>query len=525
MLPTFDLAATAVAQTANLVAAHLAKVTAANDKKPGKHGLTRFHARTKPSIDLLGYANRIMKYAPCANECFLAVLIYLERMEVPERRFLSGGFAENASRKRALVAPAASRQNTPATLGSGAVLVDSYNVHRLLITGIMVAVKFHSDVFFTNLHYARVGGLPVHELNELEMEFLLSIGFDLIISVEELQFVGNQLLALENEALLSPPSSPALPRLAANSTVAAGPSAHETPRSLSLTLPPSRGPSPMGDERISSLPATRSTASDTLVADDHCKPVSYQHANAEAEVEGEPAARAATDSVSRPPPCLEPRYVSDCFTNLTRRFDVRQSLCLQKQDPLRPMDVVVFDDGHTLVRTRDSPHGATAVTGAEHSLLFRPYSRPTMASRPHRHSHTSSAAFPASFSPSSTHSSSPNTYQSPPRSPPTASRWPQHYGSAYECAPANPPSTSPRKRSKRDERRAKLAIARFPLTHQSPQQLTSPPSDSPPTAPPGDLWTRADLPFACPPPPDRSSWCRTDETCCEEDEEEDGDER
>ncbi|KAI8588649.1 cyclin-domain-containing protein [Geranomyces variabilis] len=525
MPPTFDLAATPVAKTASLVAAHLAKVTAANDKKPGKHGLTRFHARTKPSIDLLGYANRIMKYAPCANECFLAVLIYLERMEVPARRFLSGGFADNASRKRALVAPPASRQNAPATLGSGAVLVDSYNVHRLLITGIMVAVKFHSDVFFTNLHYARVGGLPVHELNELEMEFLLSNGFDLIISVEELQFVGNQLLALENEALVSPPPSPATPRsLLHAASLAVGSSPHETPKISAPTLPPSRGPSPMGDERINSVPATRSAdsrTSDDSVVDGHCKAVTYQYSNAEAEIDGVPAARSATETVPGRPPCLEPRYVSDCFTNLTRRFDVRQSLCVQKKDPLRSIDVMVTDDGHTLVRTRDSHHEAAAATAAEHSLLFRPYSRPPVSSRSHRQPYSASTALPAVFSPSSVHSSSPNTYQSPPRSPPSTSRLPQHHGSVYESLPPNLPPSSPRKCSKRDERRAKIAIARYPLAHHSPQQLTSPPSDSPPAAPPGDLWVRVDLPFAYPPPPARGSWCQIDETCCDDDEEDD----
>lgn len=51
--------------------------------------------------------------------------------------------------------------------------IDSYNIHRLLIAGVTVASKFFSDVFYTNSRYAKVGGLPQTELNQLELHFLL----------------------------------------------------------------------------------------------------------------------------------------------------------------------------------------------------------------------------------------------------------------------------------------------------------------------------------------------------------------
>lgn len=34
--------------------------------------------------------------------------------------------------------------------------IDSYNVHRLVIAGITISSKFHSDVFYTNSRYAKV---------------------------------------------------------------------------------------------------------------------------------------------------------------------------------------------------------------------------------------------------------------------------------------------------------------------------------------------------------------------------------
>ena len=35
-------------------------------------------------------------------------------------------------------------------------VIDSYNVHRLVIAGVTVASKFFSDVFYTNSRYAKV---------------------------------------------------------------------------------------------------------------------------------------------------------------------------------------------------------------------------------------------------------------------------------------------------------------------------------------------------------------------------------
>lgn len=72
--------------------------------------------------------------------------------------------------------------------------MDSYNIHRLIIAGITVSSKFFSDVFYKNSRYAKVGGLPVEELNHLELQFLLLTDFKLMISLEELQRYADLLL-------------------------------------------------------------------------------------------------------------------------------------------------------------------------------------------------------------------------------------------------------------------------------------------------------------------------------------------
>ncbi|TFK74378.1 cyclin-related 2, partial [Pluteus cervinus] len=117
-----------------------------------------FHARHVPTISLEAYLLRILKYCPTTNEVFLSLLVYFDRM---------------------------SKLSAEAT--GRTFVIDSYNIHRLVIAGVTVASKFFSDVFYTNSRYAKVGGLPLPELNQLELQFLLLNDFRLVISSEEMQ--------------------------------------------------------------------------------------------------------------------------------------------------------------------------------------------------------------------------------------------------------------------------------------------------------------------------------------------------
>lgn len=117
----FDLVHHPIKDTIFLIKGLLEKITSTNDLlRPTR--MTCFHARTIPSIDIETYLLRILKYCPCTNECFLSLLVYFDRM------------ARNGTHLR----------------------LDSYNIHRLIICGVMIASKFFSDVFYTNVRYAKV---------------------------------------------------------------------------------------------------------------------------------------------------------------------------------------------------------------------------------------------------------------------------------------------------------------------------------------------------------------------------------
>ncbi|KAK0231233.1 cyclin-domain-containing protein [Armillaria fumosa] len=150
-----------------------------------------FHARNIPTITLEAYLLRILKYCPTTNEVFLSLLVYFDRM---------------------------SKLSADATGRS--FVIDSYNIHRLVIAGVTVASKFFSDVFYTNSRYAKVGGLPLAELNQLELQFLLLNDFRLVIPGDEMQRYAEQLIIFSSDS--SPPSSSSSPSPAAVPTHAMG---------------------------------------------------------------------------------------------------------------------------------------------------------------------------------------------------------------------------------------------------------------------------------------------------------------
>ncbi|PIL34177.1 hypothetical protein GSI_03888 [Ganoderma sinense ZZ0214-1] len=68
-----------------------------------------------------------------------------------------------------------------------AFVLSSLTCHRFVITSICVSSKCLCDAFHSNSVYAKVGGIPVTELNVLEREFLRMINWNLTCTRETLQ--------------------------------------------------------------------------------------------------------------------------------------------------------------------------------------------------------------------------------------------------------------------------------------------------------------------------------------------------
>ncbi|CAO3590241.1 unnamed protein product [Absidia cylindrospora] len=163
-----------VEKLVRIVSDLLEAIIQANDTLTKNTVLTRFHSRAKPAISIYAYLVRILKFAPFTNEALLSLLVYFDRIAV-KRHYA----------------------------------VNSFNVHRLLITSVVIASKFTSDVYYPNNRYAKVGGLPLLELNQLELDFLFLCEFKLYVALEDLQEYGNQLLQhAMNDTFIMPLTSP-----------------------------------------------------------------------------------------------------------------------------------------------------------------------------------------------------------------------------------------------------------------------------------------------------------------------------
>ncbi|KAG1815989.1 cyclin-domain-containing protein [Suillus subaureus] len=136
-----------------LIANMLERLIAHNDKIPLLPVLTRFHSRTVPNISVLDYLRRIIKWTKVEKSCLLLTLHYVDQICARMPLFT----------------------------------LSSLTCHRFIIASITVCSKGLCDSFCTNALYARVGGIPVPELNVLEREFLRAIDWRLMCTREVLQ--------------------------------------------------------------------------------------------------------------------------------------------------------------------------------------------------------------------------------------------------------------------------------------------------------------------------------------------------
>ncbi|RYN94539.1 hypothetical protein AA0119_g8979 [Alternaria tenuissima] len=241
--PQYEISEMPVSDIIEMVAGLLTKITTTNDRQhdhlhrqippsEGTSGLSQqttsvlaFHGKNVPSISILSYLSRIHKYCPTTYEVFLSLLVYFDRMtERSVEQSKSAMSAASTPADSTRPASASAQAATPPPSGSLGkpsqtpregpqppsppqqdldvdalnlshfFVVDSFNIHRLVIAGVTCASKFFSDVFYTNSRYAKVGGLPLVELNHLELQFLLLNDFRLAVPLEEMEAYGTMLV-------------------------------------------------------------------------------------------------------------------------------------------------------------------------------------------------------------------------------------------------------------------------------------------------------------------------------------------
>lgn len=135
--------------------------------------LTRFHSRAPPGISVIEYLRRIVKYT---NLEVCAQLFSAAGLGSGNDSSVSGADVQKIPLLSLLAYIDLTCQNLPTFT------LSSLTVHRFLIAGVTAGSKAQCDVFCTNAHYAKVGGIKVGELNNLEREFLRVTGWALCVS-------------------------------------------------------------------------------------------------------------------------------------------------------------------------------------------------------------------------------------------------------------------------------------------------------------------------------------------------------
>lgn len=110
-----------------------------------------FNSQDVPQISVERYLHRLHKYTHFSPQCLVLAVVYLDRYNMAEAEFS----------------------------------LNKFNVHRFFLTCLVLAVKFHDDIYFDNLTFEKAGGVTISQLMTFELEVFEKINFNAQVDCEE----------------------------------------------------------------------------------------------------------------------------------------------------------------------------------------------------------------------------------------------------------------------------------------------------------------------------------------------------
>lgn len=111
---------------------------------------SNFTAPYLPEISIEDYLLRFIEYTRIEESTLISSIIYIQRL------ILKTNFT-----------------------------ITNLNIHRLILTSMLLSIKYNEDNTYPQHYYAQIGGVDLEELNVLESEFLIRIEFELFVSENE----------------------------------------------------------------------------------------------------------------------------------------------------------------------------------------------------------------------------------------------------------------------------------------------------------------------------------------------------
>ena len=108
-----------------------------------------FMLKKIPSISIKDFLFRLLKYSKISDSTLVYILIYIDRLCHKYK-----------------------------------IKLNYYNIYKLILASMVVAIKLNEDEFYSSEFYAKLGGISKIELNNLEYEFTTMINFNLFVKEE-----------------------------------------------------------------------------------------------------------------------------------------------------------------------------------------------------------------------------------------------------------------------------------------------------------------------------------------------------
>ena len=123
-----------------------------------------FSANSIPKISIYDYLIRIQTYSYIEKNTLIIALIYIDRI-----------------------------------CDLGHITLTYYNIHRILFTSVIIAIKYNEDCFYDNKYYSEIAGVKLHELNNLENTFVQKCNFMFYISDDIFEKYSRYLNSFKND--------------------------------------------------------------------------------------------------------------------------------------------------------------------------------------------------------------------------------------------------------------------------------------------------------------------------------------
>ena len=132
-------------------------------KKCNKNILLKsFTNKNIPSISIKDYLLRLSKHAKVNESTIILILIYIDRI-----------------------------------CNMNHFILTYFNIHKLILAAFILAIKYNEENYYHMIYYSKIGGVSLSELNYLESEYLILIGYKLFVDTKLYDKYYNDLMSLK----------------------------------------------------------------------------------------------------------------------------------------------------------------------------------------------------------------------------------------------------------------------------------------------------------------------------------------